>query len=376
MNQAFCKNHEVRSRRRWTPGEHGQIKPPARFWNYFVSHKKLFVAMLSVLWLMLIPAHTEAQTTEDRFPASLPPGVDIRAEVRPEVATIGDSLQIDFDIETPEGYQVRIPEPEAQTGDFAILDFFPGPIVNEADEPPQPESTRTLQHHRARIIAAVYKTGKFVFPPLPIKLQPLDGPEITLLSPPLNIEIQSVLADENPKLKDLKKQADISEPARWMRWLIFALAAALLGILTRKYWKKRRQRPVILSPEEIRNLLDIAEEELQKLLSQGFPENGMVKKFYVLLSEIVKRILEAGYEIHTAEQTTSEIIDSLNRHTAMETQSLKRIESFLSRCDVVKFAKYVPSTDEHETISKDSLQILEEAKKAVGSRQSAVGSEL
>ena len=96
----------------------------------------------------------------------------------------------------------------------------------------------------------------------------------------------------------------------------------------------------------------------------------MAKEFYVLLSEIVKRILEAGYEIHTAEQTTSEIMESLARKSDLEPEKLNRIESFFVRCDVVKFAKYVPSTPEHEAASENALEILAEAKK-----QSAVGSE-
>ena len=206
-------------------------------------------------------------------------------------------------------------------------------------------------------------------------MQPPDGKEITLSSPPLNIEIRSVLTDKNPKLKDLKKQVEISDSGRWIRWLIVALAACFLGTVIWRYWKKRRKRPVSFSPEEMRNLLDIAEEDLKKLLAQGLPENGMIKKFYVLLSEIVKRILESGYEIQTAEQTTSEIMDSLYRRPALEPENRKRIESFLTRCDIVKFAKYLPTTTEHEAISRDALQILENAKKAVASRQLPVASE-
>jgi hypothetical protein len=369
MNRALCKKDMAEILARWKPVDHGQTKSQGRFWKHTDSLHHGFFAMLSIVLLILVSADAAGQTTANTSQISPPPGVNIRAEVQPEVATVGDSLQIDLDIEMPEGYQVKIPEPEKQMGDFAILDFLPGPIANESGMPQDPTPTGALQHHRARIIAAVYKTGKFVFPPFPIKLRTPDGEEITLASPLLNIKIQSVLTDENPKLKDLKKQAEISEPVRWILWLIIALAASLVGIIIWHYWKKGRRRPVFYSPEQMRNLLDIAEADLKALLSRGIPENGMVKKFYVLLSEIVKRILESGYEIHTAEQTTSEIMDSLHRRPALESENRKRIESFLTRCDIVKFAKYVPTTVEHEAISKDALQILGDAKKTVGSRQ-------
>jgi len=286
----------------------------------------------------------------------------------PEIAAIGDPLQIDLDIAAPEGYRVKVTEPEPQMGDFAILEFFPELTVNEQGIPQEPIPTGTLQHHRVRIVAAVYKTGEFIFPPFPIKLQTPDGEEITLSSPPLNIEIQSILIDKNPELIDLKKQAEISEPVRWILWLSIALAASFLGTIIWYYWRKRRRLPVSYSPEQIQNLLDLAEADLKELLSRGLPENGMVKQFYVLLSEIVKRILESGYEIHTAEQTTSEIMDSVHRRSDLEKENRERIESFLIRCDVVKFAKYVPSTAEHEAVSKDALQILEEVKAVVSSR--------
>ena len=83
---------------------------------------------------------------------------------------------------------------------------------------------------------------------------------------------------------------------------------------------------------------------------------------------MVKRILEAGYRIHTAERTTSEIMDSLRGESGRAREEMNRIESFLLQCDFVKFAKYVPEKAEHESAAQDALWILEI------SRQSAVGS--
>lgn len=356
---------------RCAPAIHARKIRQELLWSHPTLHHHGFAAALYILALIFIAVDCTGQTPLGASQRSIPPGVDVQIKATPEIATVGDSLQIDLDIEAPEGYQVKVEEPESQMEDFVILDFFPGPIAEEQREPQEP-ATEAPHHHRARIIAAVYKTGKFEFPSLPISLATPGGEEIALSSPPLNIEIQSVLFDENPKLKDLKKQAEISEPIRWILWLSIALAAALIGATAWYYLRKRRQRPVSRSPEQIRDLLEMAESDLKKLLSQGFPKNGMVKKFYVLLSEIVKRILESGYEIHTAEKTTSEIMDSLNRTSALETENRERIEYFLIRCDVVKFAKYIPSTAEHEAVSKDALRILEEAKKAVASRQLSV----
>jgi hypothetical protein len=360
---------------RWTPWDSMRIKPREQIWKQPGLPHQVFAAMTLMFWLIFAPMNAVGLGTEDGPQTPLPPGVGVQVKALPETATVGDPVRIDVEITVPAGYRVKITEPEPKTGDFTILDFFPGPTVPGSQTPQDVKQSGKLQPYRARIVTAVYRTGKFTFPPFPIKLQAPDGKEIALSSPPLDIEIKSVLDDKSPKLKDLKKQAEIREPVRWLLWAFIALAACLLGAVFLYYLKKRRRHPVSYSPEQIRDLLEIAEADLRKLLSRGLPSDGMAKEFYVLLSEIVKRILEAGYEIHTAEQTTSEIMGSLVGRSDLEPEKLNRIESFFVRCDAVKFAKYVPPTVEHETAAKDALEILAQVKKAGASRQLPVASE-
>ena len=116
--------------------------------------------------------------------------------------------------------------------------------------------------------------------------------------------------------------------------------------------------------------LDIAESELRDLISLNLPENGRTKMFYVLLSEIVKRILEAAYGIATAERTTIEIIGSLNRHSGLSRQTPETVQSLLLQCDIVKFAKYIPSKSENDHSTEEAFRILDQARKY--SRQSVV----
>jgi hypothetical protein len=352
----------------------GRMESRKRFWRSVVSPRAVFVAMLWVMWMVWIPLDSGAETALDRPQEPLPSGVGIQIEAKPKVGTVGDPIQLDLEVTTPPGYQVEILKPGPKSGDFAILDFIPETAGGETEKLQNPTQAQSLHHHRAQIVAAIYKTGKFVFPAIRIQMKTPEGKDIILSSPPVDIEIQSVITDTNPRLKDLKKQAEISEPVHWALWLTIALAALALGTIMQRYWQRRRHRPVAFSPEQTQDQLDLAEADLRDLLERGLPEKGMEKQFYVLLSEIVKRILESGYAIHTAEQTTAEIMHSLNRDSALELQSARLIESFLLRCDVVKFAKYVPSKIEHEEVSKDAMQILAQARRAVAGRQSAVSS--
>jgi hypothetical protein len=332
--------------------------------------------LLRILFNVLLTAiafaspWANAQQAADKTVKPLPPGVEIRIDAVPKKATVGDLIQIDLDIVLPQGYQARIPKLETRIADFSILDFFPGPQIPKTSGQSEQKQGSPTQHHRARISAAVYKTGTFVFPPLPILLRTDKGTEIEVSSPPVSVEIQSVLTGGDQNLKDLKKQAEIREPRRWFMWIALLAAAGIVALIIWRIRQRRRRRKSF-SSRPGRDPLEAAAADLRNLLARGLPEQGREKEFYILLSQIVKRIIETGYRIHTAEQTTSEIMDSFCRNHGADPGSLERIELFLLRCDMVKFAKYVPSKSEHEAVCADALGILE----AVASRQSQVASE-
>jgi hypothetical protein len=321
----------------------------------------LLIALFWIMGLISMPADAPGQT---------PPGVEISVKAAPEIATIGDPIRIDLMVAMPANCRIDVPKPEPQIGDFAILDFFPGPEIPDSGKPGKSTTASPAQgasrHHQARIVAAAYNTGNLTFPSIRLKLHTADGKEIEFSSPPVNVEIRSVLNDKNQNLIDLKQQAKIPEQWPWLIWGIIAAAVwcLILGIALWIALKRRRKHPVPLAPAQAQNLMDILEADLRNLLARGLPESGHEKQFYILLSEIIKKILEAGYAVPTVEQTTSEIMSSLHKQTKLAPEQSELIESFLLRCDVVKFAKYLPSRIEHEAASKDALQILMEARKA------------
>ena len=317
----------------------------------------LFEVLLTAIAFAWPAAKT--QQAADKIGNSLPPGVEIRVDAVPKTATVGDLIQIDLDLALPPGYRAQIPKPETKTGDFSILDFLPGPQIPEVGELPESERKQgiSVQHHRTRIFAAIYKTGTFVFPSLPILLRTDKGTETVIPSPPVSIEIQSVLTGADLNLKDLKKQAEIKESRRWFLWIALLAACCIVVLVVWRIRHRRRPRGSF-SSRPGRDPLEAAAADLRNLLARGLPEQGREKEFYILLSQIVKRIIEIGYRIHTAEQTTSEIMDSLCRNHAAEPGNLEPIESFLLRCDMVKFAKYVPSKSEQKAACADALGIL------------------
>jgi hypothetical protein len=305
------------------------------------------------LFAILAPAQT-----------ALPAGVDVRLEAAPRKATVGDLIQIDIFITTPQSYKIEIPQTGKQLGDFAILEFSSVSV--------KAERGGALLQHSTRIIAAAYKTGKIVFPPLRIILVDNAGKQTELSSPPTAIEIQSVI-NLDRGLKDLKKQAELPE-SRWLLWLALVLAAVILLFICRRFWKSRQASSPPPATIPGKDALEVAESDLRALLARGIPASGEEKIFYVRISEIVKRILELGYLVVTAERTSLEILESLCRSPSINQNELDRIQKFLLECDAVKFAKYVPSMPEHQVAIDGAFAILANVQET-RTRRSAVGIE-
>lgn len=306
----------------------------------------------------------------------LPPGVEVKIQAQPLEATVGDPIQFDLDFTLPQGSRLLFPQLPAQLGEFTVLQIYPGPEVPTPQTKAKPSSApaaakgpagpRALHHH-ARIVAAVYETGEFDFPALAFALRDAGGKEVSVSTPPVHIRIKSVLAENDLALRDLKRQAEIPEPLRWLLWLVLGIVVLALALLA-WWWVKRRRRPEAapsVHPEL--DPLDLVEAELQALIGRGLREKGLIKQFYVDLSNIMKKALEASYGIKTIEKTTVEIIDTLGAPPETlvigpEPASLERIETVLLSCDIVKFARYLPSLAEDEEVIKEASQILRDCR--------------
>jgi hypothetical protein len=263
--------------------------------------------------------------------------IEITAQASPKSALIGDAISISFEIPAPPGYQAEPALPGSTAGNFSII-----------------ETSHDGLH--ARIVAAAYKTGRFAFPPIQFRIKTPEGNAVTAMSPSIDIEIKSILPDKNATLKGLKSQIELPAGNRLLLWSLLALAgcsAAALWVVARK-----RPRGVKNPPSPPQNVLDEAEADLRKLADRGMPDGSAIKETYIELSQIISRILEQDLGISAFERTTDEIVHSM-AGLQCEQRTMRSIESILTRCDLVKFAKYVPSQQEHQELLNNALQFIE-----------------
>lgn len=134
--------------------------------------------------------------------------------------------------------------------------------------------------------------------------------------------------------------------------LLFIIAGSIFFYFKRK--KGIKEVPVLptKSPDET------ALEELEKLLGMRLAERGLIKEYYIRLSDIIRSYLEDRFSICALDRTTWELYQEM-RSRKIERAHVEKIIDFLEGCDLVKFAKYLPMQKEIEGAHKKAEEIIE-----------------
>jgi hypothetical protein len=208
-----------------------------------------------------------------------------------------------------------------------------------ADEKRSTKSGAKADESTYHLSVAGFKTGRQPVPVFTFVVQ--NGQAVdTLTSDTASVTIASVLPGQMKDIRGLKPPETFPNP--WL-WLIPAalLAALVLAWVARSLMRRlRRLREQAEAP------LPPWEEALQALDSLPWREwldAGQVKRYYFALSEVLKRYIERRFEFHAVEQTTTEMLASMRTY---KTPMRDDIGRFLTRSDLVKYAKLVPPDDE------------------------------
>jgi hypothetical protein len=139
----------------------------------------------------------------------------------------------------------------------------------------------------------------------------------------------------------------------WILWTALAAAVAFgLWKLWRKWQQKRlAPKPVVVIPphRKAKDRLRSAEE----LLSDPY-------RFCSLVSDVVRVYLEERFDLHAPERTTEEFLYELTGNTVLNPQHKQLLEDFLTRCDLVKFARFEPSQEELRALLDSALRLIDE----------------
>jgi hypothetical protein len=243
--------------------------------------------------------------------------------------TVGDRFTVDYVVSTPHPSLVTGPLADS-LGSFVIV-----------EEKRDTHRHGDVDQTTYQMAITSFEPGRHTLPRLRFTVSFGEHGD-TLSGDTVGVTIASVLPDSMKDVHGLKPAETF--PNYWL-WLIPAviLLAAVLAWLGRKLYRRLRRLDEIGPPP-----LPAWEEALGSLDRLPWREwlaEGQFKRFYYALSEILKRYLERRYDFDAVEQTTTELLASMR---AQKLPMRDEITRFFARCDLVKYAKTVPPSDEAE----------------------------
>jgi hypothetical protein len=192
-----------------------------------------------------------------------------------------------------------------------------------------------------------FLAGDYKIPPLKIRYKKKgESEKHDFETEEATISVTSVLPSDTAQAG----LQEIAPPVRLPRtlrsvlpWIAAPLAALLAGTA---WWLYRKRCERLMPPPPPRPPYDIALEALDRLLAEHLLELGDYKQFYFRVSDILRRFIEHRFGLHAPERTTEEFLAELDRSKALPERHQMLLQDFLDHCDLVKFAKHEPESEE------------------------------
>lgn len=253
--------------------------------------------------------------------------------------TIAETLLLELEAAIEPGYEVRMPKVDKVLENFGIVDW--NNLGNRLDENNNVAST-----YRYRLEPFV--SGKYEVPAFTFEFYDVNSVEdkkYELSSEPVEVEVTSLLGEQRGELviEDIEDVVKMPQEASlWWIWLlIITLIAAVAG-----GWILLRRKRVAKLIRIFKPAHEIAYQRLKALVKENLVEAGEIKEFYERISSILRHYIEHRFDLRAPERTTEEFLAELQYTDVLSMSDKKRLEEFLTHCDLVKFAKHSPTTEQ------------------------------
>lgn len=261
--------------------------------------------------------------------------IRIHAQTDIDQIRVGDPIVLTVTVECPESARVIFPGDDLDLTPFTILDRRQTAVASGAG---RIEETLVLS-------VSAYEIGQIDIPAMKVECELEDRTRETLQTQPISIRVATILTEQDQQPRAIKDP--LNYEASWVyKSLVLGGAAFLLAlIIGTVIWLRRRLRAREVQQAQIqpppRPIGDVAIDELRALRDEDLLGRGLVKQYYVRLTDIFKHYLAGRYAIATLERTTGEIRRDLAESSLSETDR-RDVLHLLEQADLVKFARFEP----------------------------------
>jgi hypothetical protein len=320
--------------------------------------------VLSLLVAILIgpsfgcDAKAEAEKTGESL-------ISVESFVDRATITIGDRILYTLKITTDPEVELEPPSLGSNLGAFEVKDY-------KFHDPQKTKDGRMV--NKSEYLITTFTTGEYVIPPITVRYTDPEGKKREIASEPLFILVKSVAASEADQedIRGLKSPIDVK--GGYWAYLIILPILAVLGAGGLLYYRQRTKglaMPRI--PEELQKpAWEVALFELDTLRESDLLKKKEIKRYFTLLSDIIRKYVERRYQVPALDRTTEEIRGETKR-LRLEQAIVELIYGHLFFCDFVKFAKYVPTSEEIQKSLTDAYDIVNLTKQGEIKEEVVVG---
>jgi len=267
--------------------------------------------------------------------------ITVNARLDSTVMWIGNQTHLTFEISQ---------QPKQKVGMPVFSDSIIGGL--ELVEPVKTDTLKSPDGHilvKQHYLVTAFKDSLLYIPPFPFVL---NGDTVWSKSLSLKVVQPFKIDTASNAIADIKP---VFQPKfNWFNLLfIVLLVLAIHGIIIlllfiyRKYLKKSP----VLDSKEMKLLLPphvVALSELERLKQEKPWQQGRSKEYHTELTDIIREYIERVFSVNSMEMTSEEILDHLRNLKSEQKTAYSGLNQILKLADLVKFAKWNPTPDEHE----------------------------
>ena len=254
--------------------------------------------------------------------------------------TIAETVLLQLEAAIEPGYEVRMPKVVEVLENFGMVDWD-----NLGDKLDQ--NNRVVSTYQYRL--EPFLSGTFAIPALTFDFYDVNNPEekkYELTTEPIDIEVTSLLGEHRAELKieDIEDVIEVPKKASyWWVWLLIVISLMGAGTGLWLYLRRKRVKELI---RLFKPAHELAYERLRALIKEDLVTAGKTKEFYERISNILRHYIEHRFSLKAPERTTEEFLVELAHTDVLAASDKERLGEFLQHCDLVKFAKHNPTTEQ------------------------------
>ncbi len=274
------------------------------------------------------------------------------------IYTTAPEMRLDQPVEI--AAEVAAPEASAFSGVDITPERLPDFEVSQQDRSEQLLADGR-KSYTLKYLLDPWIADKYTLPAITAKFQDGDK-EYAVTTEPVELKVNTAVTTTD--IDDALPLAESFTPAQDRRLMIIrgvaTAAATLLAlwlcfVFVRRYWRRAHQ---VIPPTPYQQALaELATLEQKNLLTAGDFDG-----YYTGISTILRKYLEARFDLRAPKLTTEEFLSLLGKNPELLGEFRLLLKDFLTACDQVKFAAQIPGSEEASKLTTTFVGFLEATK--------------